>query len=110
MKTMMFALVLSISASAYADLETCHTKQKNAASFSLSQELQISVQQVRVTKFEGGGWTKMLGNNWGYDFVTVQAMNRSSTRLVSRKYEVRAQQIGMTDDCTIFSVRTVLAR
>lgn len=97
------ALFLSVSP-AFALDNLCITKQKNAASFKVAQELGVAVQGVEVTGFEYGVWTEAVGNNTGSDKVTVRVGNRLNRGMTIKSYEVAAKQVGATDDCNILSI------
>lgn len=84
--------------------ELCITKQKNAASYALAQELGVAVQGVEVIGFESGVWTEAVGGNVGSDSVVVRAGNRTNRRMTIKKYRVSARQVGETEDCAITGV------
>jgi len=92
-------LSLSVNASG-ADLH-CTTKQKNAAAFTLAQELIVPVQNVEILRYLPGPWTEAVFGNVGTDQVTVRAPNRSNRGLTVKTYAVSAEQIGDTGDCNI---------
>ena len=105
MKFTLFALaILGIAIPAFASDDLCVTKQKNAASFTLAQELVVPVQDVEVTAFENGVWTEAGRNDEGKDKVTVQASNRLNAEKTTKTFEVSARQIGATENCNVLNV------
>lgn len=102
------SLILASSpALANKQIPLCAVKQRNAASYTLAQEIGVLVQGAEVIAFENGPWTEMSGNNNGVDYVTVRIGNRINRGMTIKKYEVAAKQIGTTDDCNIKSVSEV---
>lgn len=104
MKVVLAIAVLLSTSQALALDSLCVTKQKNAASFKLAQELGVPVQGVEVLGFEHGPWTEAVGNNTGSDRVTVRANNREDRAMTFKTYEVFAKQINTTADCNILDV------
>lgn len=107
MNKMILCVILSVSAPVLATEGVCVTKQKNAASFALAQELGVAVQAVEVIGFDYGMWTEAVGNNVGSDQVTVRAGNRVNRAMTIKAYEVQARQIGATDDCDVIGTSEV---
>ena len=94
-------VLLTFKASALDSL--CLTKQKNAASFALAQEIGVEVQAAEVIRFTPGEWTASMSNNIGRDKITVRIGNRKNRGMTIKSYSVIAVQIGSSDDCIIQS-------
>ncbi len=101
-KTLCIVLALS-TLQAFALDSLCVTKQKNAASYTLAQEIGSSVQEAEVISFERRGWTRAMKNNNGSDNVTVRIGNRINRGMTIKTYNVSAKQIDSSNDCTIQS-------
>lgn len=104
---MKFALIafLSFSASQSLALDNlCATKQKNAASFKLAQEIGVPVQGAQVTRYSHGVWSEAVGENVGSDQVTIRIGNRINRAMTIKTYEVFAKQIGTGADCNVLEV------
>lgn len=104
MKVFFLMAVLVAAPRAFAIDNPCVTKQKNAASFTLAQEIAVPVQGAEVVAFENGPWTEAMGNNSGSDSVTVRIGNRTNRGMTIKKFVVVAKQIGSSDDCNITKV------
>ena len=77
----------------------CVVKQKNAASYTLAQQVSVPVQGVLIIGFEHGIWTEAAMDNVGSDTVTVKVGNRETRDMVIKRFRVSAKQIGGTDNC-----------
>jgi len=101
MKSVLVAALMLSTAPVLALDKPCLTKQKNAASYTLAQEVGVPVQGVEVVGFAPGFWTEAMGNNTGSDRVTVSVGNRTNRGMTIKTYEVYAKQVGSSDDCNI---------
>ena len=64
--------IFMISSSAFAQNTPCAKKQILAAKQQLASVLRISVNNVKLVKYENGAWSEAMANNYGSDNVSYQ--------------------------------------
>ena len=99
--TMKFTLVLLvafISSSTFAQTSPCAKKQIAAAKSKHAVAVRTLVTNIKLVKYEAGGWSEAMSNNSGYDLVTL-SVNRAI-----QTYTVYARQIGYSADCVVTRV------
>lgn len=106
-KTIMMLALSFAAAPAFAFDSPCVTKQKNAASFAVAQELAVAVQGAEIINFEPGQWTEGMAENTGSNRVTVRIGNRVNRAMTIKKFDVHAKQIDASDDCNILGIAEV---
>ncbi len=108
MKLLLIVLVGMSAVAVHAE-SPCDVKMKNAAQVELANTLGVSVDKISVVRFDPGGWTEAMANNYGYGYVAVKGSSKKSKRFVIQTYKVDARQIGSTDDCDIQGVEIAQA-
>ncbi len=98
MKLILVALVALGTSSAFAQNSPRARKQIAAAKIKHAAVLKTSVSNVKLVKYEGGGWSEAMSNNSGYDLVTLSVKRAIET------YSVYARQIGNSADCVVTRV------
>ena len=86
---------------------SCGIKQQNAASFKIAQVDSERVQEVILVDYLVIRWTSRDRNNTGHSHITVKTKAEHGFSAHYAKYDVWADQVGLSTDCNIRQVNLV---